>query len=175
MRKSVLLVVVIVLALCGCGKQQTENPPPEIIQASSLISLEAAMDILGTTLVVFQPDKEIPPGAIQCVYDSEDVMLTFSITQDALLSGLNLEYGGAKNGFQELVKYQKEDAPEDILPAKGIGDEAYFIDLAHTDQWSLHFLRKDHFVSIHLFGPGDKEWTIGKLSKLGKVADENLK
>lgn len=180
-------IAVLLLMLCACGESakndgqsdstsdaQKGKAPKEIIMASSLISQDEAENILGTSITTAQPDKEIPPGAIQCVYSSDDIMLQVSITQDDLLSGLNLEFGGAENIFRELVDYQKLDSPDYIFAAENIGDEAYIIDLAETNRWSIHILQDGYLIAIHLSG-GEKEWVWEKLKEAGKLAVKNLK
>lgn len=178
MKRTISLVVIatIMLILCACGKQQETEQPTAAILASSLISREEGEAILEVALEVTQPDREIPPGASQCAYSTDDDMfLIITVTQNALLSEQHLKFGGAKNIFRELIDFQKEDAPEDMLPAKGIGEEAYYIDLAHTNQWTLHILQSDLMIAVHLSGHGDKDWIIEKLGQLGSLAVGNLK
>ena len=163
------------LTLCACGKEQGNEGPGKVILASSLISLEEGRDITGVEFELIQADKEIPPGASQCAYSSDDMFLIITVTQDALMSESGLKHGGVKKYFQELTSFQQEDAPEDILPAKGFGDEAYYIDLAHTNKWTLYILQNKYMIAIHLSGNPDKDWTIEKLAQLGRLALDNLK
>ncbi len=182
---SLLIAAVFLPMLCACGTPAVDSPslpqdsqegkrPERVITASSLISLEEAEGILQTKLEVMEMDKEIPGGKLQCVYANDEIMLQIFITQDALMSGLNLEYGGAENTFNELVKFQREDSPEYIFEAGDLGEEAYFMDLAENNRWSLHILQRGCIISLHLDGTEEKDCVWEKLEEAGRLGAKNL-
>ena len=187
-RISLLIVTAFLFILCACGAfvgegespastpldSREEKAPEEVILASSLISLGEAEGILETKLEALEIDKEMPGGKLQCVYSNDKIMLQIFITQNALMTELNLEYGGAKNTFNELVKFQKEESSDYIFEVGNIGEEAYFMDLAETNRWSLHILRSDHMITLHLDGDEEKEYIWEKLEEAGKLSVQNL-
>lgn len=148
--------------------------------ASKLLSRDEAEAILGVELETIEMDKEIPPGAIQCLYESQDYSLNFNILQDALRSETGLKYGSsAREVFHILVDFQKEESPEgaSITLVEDLGDEAYFMDLAEADNWSLHILEGDYNMTISLFSYGneDNNWIMGKLRESGQQMVTNLR
>ena len=180
-----ILLVIFILGLVACGApadsekdssiDSADGDTPAIITATSLVSIHEAEMLLGSGTTLSQDDKEVPPGTMQCVYESGDVMLVVGVTQDALISGLNLENGGAANMFKELIEFQKADAPQDMFEVSGFAGQAYIIDLAQIDHWSLHALQDGYLVAVHAYGIHDKDETWALLEAAGKIALENLK
>ncbi len=146
----------------------------DVIAASSIISLQEAEEVLQMKLEALEIDQKMPAGKMKCVYGAGSVNFQVFITQDALMTGLNLKYGGAKNSFYELVKFQKKDSPNHIFEVKNLGEEAWFMDLAETNQWSLHILQSGYLIMLQLDGFGDKEQTWQKLKDAGELAVKKL-
>lgn len=185
---SILLIVLLIFGLTACGG----TPPKEkdsalkpgdsaskessanLILPSSLISLDDASKILAAEMKIIELDKEMPGGALHCVYDSGSNLFQIFIRQDALMTGQNKEFGGAENYFKEMVKYQKESSPKFIAAVENLGDQAYFMDLAETNRWSLHILESGYLVELFLDGDGAKDWKLDLLNKAGELAIKNL-
>ncbi|MGI6751578.1 MAG: hypothetical protein ACOX4U_03045 [Anaerovoracaceae bacterium] len=190
MRKKFLLICAIMLisGLFACGNPTAneatdaskssdpagEQVPADIIQPSSLISLNEAGEILKTELKAIEVDNEMPGGALNCVYDSEDNLLQIFIRQNSLMKGLNKEFGGTENYFNGMVSFQKEESPDFILEIENLGDEAYYMDLAETNRWSLHILKSGYVVELYLDGNGTKDWKLDILKEAGELAIKNL-
>lgn len=185
---SILLIVLLIFALSACGgtppKEKDSASKPgdsankessaDLILPSSLISLDDASKILAAEMKIIELDKEMPGGALHCVYDSGSNLFQVFIRQDALMKGQNKEIGGAENYFKEMVKYQKESSPKFITAVENLGEEAYFMDLAETNRWSLHILESGYLVELFLDGDGAKDWKLDLLNKAGELAIKNL-
>ncbi len=175
MKKKLFLIcaAILLLGLFACSEPPA-NEGNDVILPSSLISLDEAEEVFEEEFKAIEIDNEMPGGALNCVYDSGDNLFQIFIRQDALMTGLNKEFGGAENYFNELVNFQKEDSPDFIIEVENLGDEAYYMDLAETNHWSLHIIKSGYVVELFLDGSGTNDWKLDMLKDAGELAVKNL-